>query len=273
MSVTARTGPVGYDVMNGLSAVRGAIGNLIKSFRWAWLDTKCQYRRSRIGPLWETINVLVMLGGLSAVSSAIFGGNIIDKIGYIGTGIIIWSSISALITEGSGVFVKNAAFITSSPLSIDLYVGRSVFKILITFMHHGVIYLLGVVTLLVPISWTSLLAIPGIILLFINGFWVVTLFGFICARFRDVELIIRNLLMLAFFVTPVFWDYRTIASNRHFIVDYNLLFYFIEIIRSPLLGEVPPLAHYLTVLAVTVVGYALTYLTYRNMRAQLAFLV
>jgi ABC-type polysaccharide/polyol phosphate export permease len=34
--------------------------NLRKAFAWAWLDIVCQYRRSKIGPLWETINALVM---------------------------------------------------------------------------------------------------------------------------------------------------------------------------------------------------------------------
>ena len=48
--------------------------NLYKSFLWAWLDVVCQYRRSRIGPFWETINVVVMMLGLTVVSSAIFGG-------------------------------------------------------------------------------------------------------------------------------------------------------------------------------------------------------
>jgi ABC-type polysaccharide/polyol phosphate export permease len=253
--------------------IRRMLANLRKSFQWAWLDTVCQYRRSRIGPLWETINVMVMLGGLTLVSSSIFGSSVTAIIGYVGIGIIIWSAISALISEGSGSFVRNAGYVTSSTLSIDLYVGRSVFKIMITFAHHMVIYFLGVAFFLVPIGWTSLLAIPGIILLFVNGFWAVTVLGFICARFRDVDLIVRNLLQLAFFVTPVFWNYRAIASNRQFLVEYNILFYFIEIIRAPLLGEVPPLSHYFIILAVTVMGYGIAYIVHRRMRRQLAFFV
>ncbi|MDA9405745.1 hypothetical protein XH80_02850 [Bradyrhizobium sp. CCBAU 45384] len=97
--------------------------------------------------------------------------------------------------------------------------------------------------------------------------------GFICARYRDVELIVRNLMQLAFFLTPVFWNYRQITSNRQFLVEYNVLFYFIEIIRDPLLGQVPPLWHYLTVLGFTVAGYGLAFFVYRRMRAHLAFCV
>ena len=256
-----------------LPMVGQALANLHKCLLWAWLDTVCQYRRSRIGPFWETINVVVMVLGLTLVSSAIFGGDVANIIGYIGLGIIIWSAINSLITEGSAAFVKNASLIASSNIGIDLYVGRTVFKILITFGHHLILYFVGVGLMLVPLGWTSLLAIPGMILLFVNGFWIVTVLAFICARFRDVELIVRNLLQLAFFVTPVFWSYQQIADDRHFIVDYNIIFYFLEIIRAPLLGQIPPLRDYLVVASATVFGYALAFVVYLRMRRQLAFFV
>jgi ABC-type polysaccharide/polyol phosphate export permease len=253
--------------------LRGIIRNLRKSLSWAWLDTVCQYRRSRIGPLWETINLVVMLVGLTLVSSSIFGTNISDIIAYIGLGIIIWSAISSLLVEGAGTFVRNASYVNSSTLGVDLYIGRSVFKIMITFAHHAILYFVALLLGLVPLTWTSLVSIPGIVLLFVNGFWIVTVLGFICARFRDVELCVRNLMQLAFFVTPVFWNYRQISVDRQFIIDYNLLFYFIEVIRRPLLGEVPPLSYYLTIIVVTVLGYGLAWHVHRRMRRQLAFFV
>jgi ABC-2 type transport system permease protein/lipopolysaccharide transport system permease protein len=253
--------------------LRRTIFNLRKSLSWAWLDTICQYRRSKIGPLWETINVLVMTFGMTVVSSAVIGGTVSDLIGYIGLGIIIWSAITALVVEGASTFVKNREYILASNLSIDYYVGRTMFRALITFGHHSALFFVGLAFGLVPLSAVSLLAVPGVLLLFVNGYWVVTLLALVCARFRDLELIVRNLLQLAFFVTPVFWDFRHVARDRTFIVDYNVLFYFLEIVRAPLLGEVPPRAHYLVVLAVTVVGYLLAYMAYRRMRRRLAFFV
>jgi ABC-type polysaccharide/polyol phosphate export permease len=247
--------------------------NLRKGLTWAWLDTVCQYRRSKIGPLWETINVLVMTLGIAVVSSAVIGGGVSEQIGYIGLGIIVWSAITAQIGEGSTAFLRNREYILSSNLSVDFYVARMIFRIFITFCHHSVLYFVGVAVGLISLHWTTLLALPGILLLFVNGFWAIALLAFICARFRDVELIIRNLLQLAFFVTPVFWDYHKVLGSRKYIIEYNVLFYFLEIVRAPLLGEVPPLQTYVIVLAVTVVGYALAYLTYRRMRRDLAFFV
>ena len=72
-------------------------------FHWAWLDTKCQYRRSKVGPLWETINVAVMIAAISLVSSGLFGAKMEDVIGYIGLGLIIWSAIAGLVADGCGL--------------------------------------------------------------------------------------------------------------------------------------------------------------------------
>jgi len=253
-------------------AVR-TLRNLHKGLAWAWLDIVCQYRRSKIGPLWETINVLVMTLGMTVVSSAVIGGAVSTLIGYVGLGIITWMVISTVITDGCSTFVRNREFILGSNISVDFYVARSIFRTFITFCHHFLLYFVGLAFGIVQLHWVSLLAIPGIFLLFLNGYWVITLFAFLCARFRDVELIVRNLLQLAFFVTPVFWDYRAVPRDRLFIVDYNTLFYFLEIVRGPLLGEVPPLSHYVVVLGVTVGGFALAFLTYRRMRRRLAFFV
>jgi len=247
--------------------------NLRKGLTWAWLDTVCQYRRSRIGPLWETVNVLVMTLGITVVSAAVIGGTVTELIGYVGLGIVVWTAITSFAAEGGSTFVRNREYILATNLSIDYYVGRAIFRTFITFCHHFVLYFVAVAVGLVALTPVALLAVPGVLLLFVNGYWMVTLLALLCARFRDLELIVRNLLQLAFFVTPVFWDYRNIAKERMFIVDYNVLFYFLEIVRAPLLGEAPPASHYAVVLVTTPIGFLLAYLVYRRMRRRLAFFV
>ena len=247
--------------------------NLRTSFVWAWLDTKCQYRRSKVGPLWETINVAVMIAAISLVSTGLFGGKMEDLVGYIGLGLIIWSAITGIVLDGCGTFVRNAGHILASNISVDLYVGRTLFKTFITFGHHILLYLVGIALGLIPLTWTALVSIAGIALLLVNGFWVIIVLAFICARFRDVELIMRNLLQIAFLVTPVFWNYQQIAPSQRFMVDYNVLFHFLQIIRLPLLGEIPSMRTYLIVMVTTVLGYVAAALVYYRMRRRLAFFV
>lgn len=248
--------------------------NLRTSFFWAWLDTICRYRRSRIGPLWETINVFVMVVGVTLVSSSIMGGrDILSSMPYVGLGIICWSAISSIINSASTTFIRHAGQIRCSSMSIDLYVGRVVFGSLITFCHHCLLYIIGLLLLPIHLDWYTPLALVGIFLVYLNAFWVTSLLGFLCARFRDLEQIVQNSVQLAFFVTPVFWHHDALSGNRRFIVDYNPLFYLLRIMREPLLGQLPPLYVYLMVLGITVIGYGLLFITYRKMRAHLAFYV
>ena len=247
--------------------------NLRTSFVWAWLDTKCQYRRSKVGPLWETINVAVMIAAISLVSSGLFGAKVKDVVGYIGLGLIIWSAIAGFVVDGCMTFLRNAGHILGSNISVDLYVGRTLFKIFITFGHHIFLYLVGVAFGLIPLAWTALLSLPAIALLLVNGFWAIIVLAFICARFRDVEMIVRNLLQIAFLVTPVFWNYQQISPNQRFMVDYNPLFHFLQIIRSPLLGEIPSVRTYVIVMATTALGYVAAAFVYYRMRRRLAFFV
>ncbi len=248
--------------------------NLQKSFRWARLDIVCRYRRSSIGPWWETINILVMILGITMVSSAILGGGgMRGHMPYIGLGIMIWSSISTIINEGTAVFTKHASQIRTTSIPIDIYAGRTIFGILITFGHHAVLYFVGIVFLPIDVTWTALLALPGLLLLYLNAFWIVPTVGFICARFRDMALIIRNLVQLAFFMTPIFWNPDNIDVDRKFIVDWNILFYFIQIVRDPLLGKIPPASTYAVVIGAAIFGYCLLYLVHRRMRRYLALYV
>lgn len=270
----AELAPAGFSSQLSTSAlIYRTLRNLHESFKWAWLDVVCQYRRSRIGPWWETLNAVVMIAGLSVVSAAVFNGDAKSNVGYVGLGVVTWAVITSAISDGAMALVKSANFILNSNISIDLYVGRTAFKIFITFCHNIVLYFVGLALFLVPLSWTALLAIPGVIILFINAIWVVTALSIFCARYRDVEPIVRNLLQLAFFATPVFWNYHQLPPDRAFLIQYNVLFYLIEMVRRPLLGEIPPASYYYVAIGFTVFGYALAYMAYRSLRRQMAFFV
>jgi lipopolysaccharide transport system permease protein len=62
--------------------------------------------------------------------------------------------------------------------------------------------------------------------------------GPLCLRFRDVAQVIVNLMQILFFVTPIIWN-----PDQHRVpevfVQYNPLYYLVEIFREPLLGRFP----------------------------------
>jgi hypothetical protein len=58
--------PVGADQLRAFYVPLAicTVKNLRTCLQWSWLDIVCHYRRSRIGPLWETVNILVMVAAV-----------------------------------------------------------------------------------------------------------------------------------------------------------------------------------------------------------------
>src|SRR6266568_521897 len=70
-----------------------------------WLDIRQRYRRSMIGPFWITLSMAVMIGTLGVVYSSLFKQEISEFVPYLAAGFCIWFLISAMITEGTMLFV------------------------------------------------------------------------------------------------------------------------------------------------------------------------
>lgn len=228
------------------------------SLYWAILDTKCRYRRSIIGSFWETISALVLIVGISLIYTAVVGaGNTLSNMAYIGLGIIFWNAISGLINESSEVFIFNSHHILGSSLPLKIMSGRLICNNFITLSHQMILYLIGLFFLPIKISFTILFFPLGVSLFYLNACWITIVLGILCARFRDLGQIIKNIVQLFFFVTPIFWNPAVLESKRQFITDYNIFFHFLVILRDPLLGNIPDLKSYAVVLMTALLGFAI----------------
>src|SRR3712207_5953028 len=131
-----------------------------------------------------------------------------------------------------------------------------------------------------PLSWTVLAAIPAFALLMVNGAWVALLLGIITTRFRDLTPITQSIVQLMFFLTPIVWIYDDLVNSpnpavaeRARLAEFNPFLHFVEIVRAPLLGSDQLVRHWVVVLAITTVGWALTLIVMRRYRARVAYWV
>src|SRR5262249_48052213 len=105
----------------------------------------------------------------------------------------------------------------------------------------------------VPVRLTALLAIPGMLLLCLNVVWIGFVIALLTTRFRDVPLIVANVLQVVFFATPILWKANTLGDHPS-MAEFNPVYHMIEVIRAPLLGGQPELLSWLVAAAVIVVG-------------------
>jgi lipopolysaccharide transport system permease protein len=238
----------------------------------AWADTKSRYRRPTIGPIWTTISTGTMIFSVGLVYAGIFGAEIAHYLPYLAAGIITWTFIITTVTEGCNVFISAASYIKAMPLPLAMHVLRLVARNLIIFGHN--------IVLIVPVwlifqwhlGWSTLLAIPGLLINVVTVTGVVLALGILCARFRDIPQIVIAVAQLLFLLTPIVWMPSALASGRlGLIVDWNPIYYSIEIIRGPLLGTPPELHIWFGAIFIAFVSIAAGSLFYRKFRHRVAY--
>ncbi len=83
----------------------------LRSYRLAallgWHDVKLRYRRSALGPFWLTISMGVMMAALALVFGQIFRMSLTEFLPFICTGLIVWTFISTMLTEGCLSFISS----------------------------------------------------------------------------------------------------------------------------------------------------------------------
>jgi ABC-type polysaccharide/polyol phosphate export permease len=211
--------------------------------------------------------------GVGIVGAGLWHQNLREYLPFLISGMVAWVLVSTTITEACFLLVMGHALLRNVAFEYSILAYALVWRNLIIFAHNLAVYVV-IVAILRPESfgWTALLAIPGVFLVAINGVWIALLCGMFCLRFRDVSQLISSLLQVAMLITPIFWPPDTLTGARRAVfVDTNPLFHVVDIVRAPLLGNLPEMISYLVVGAITVGGWYLTYVVFRHFRKRIAY--
>jgi homopolymeric O-antigen transport system permease protein len=208
--------------------------------RLGWQEIKRRYRRTVIGPFWTTLSLGIFIGVLGFVWAGLWGQDPKTYLPFLCAGVISWNLVQANVNDGCVVFVGGEAFIKQLPFPYSMLAWSVVWRNLIIFAHNLVIFGIVVLYASAPLTAASLLVVPSVVLSSLNGVWIAMILGVVCARYRDVQQLVGSLLQIAMFVTPVFYTREQLGPRFEGIVDYNVLYHYVELIRAPLLGRAPP---------------------------------
>ncbi len=260
-------------VPHGRSAgLREAGRHLGIAWYFALSDTRARYKRSVLGPFWLVLGTAIGVAGLGFVWSLLMNADRAEFVPKLTAGLIVWTLIAGCILGASSVFMAQASVIKNIKTPSWRISLQLLFQQVINFAHNLVV--LAIVLVIYPggLSWSAILALPGLVLLLINLFWVIQLLGFLGARFRDLEPLIAALMPIAFFLTPVLYQ-RHQLGDQSIIVALNPLAYWIEVVRDPLHGAIPGPWTYLFCIATAVIGCAAAAMLTRSKGHRLAFWV
>jgi lipopolysaccharide transport system permease protein len=240
--------------------------------RLGWNDILQRYRRSMLGPFWLTASTAVMVIALGGLYSQLFNTPIQDFLPYLCVGLLLWNLMSSFLIEGGALFTGAESYIKQVRLPYSVYVYRSSWSKLVIFAHNFIIYFGVLLYFRIWPGAVALLAIPGLLLILINGAAVTLCIGMVSARFRDVPQLVNSLVQIIFFVTPIMWR-PELLHGRTYIADLNPFYHMLEIVRAPLLGGLPSAKNYLAVLLITAVNLAVVGAFFARFRSRISYWV
>jgi len=238
--------------------------------RLAYQDVKLRYRGSVLGPFWVTLTNLIMVVAMGSIYARLFHLDFAAFVPYITAGLLVWQFISGMIVEGCTTFTGAQDMIQQvrMPFSVQAY--RVVYRNLLLLAHNAIIIPPGLILLKIPIDWHIIEIIPALVVLSFNGFWLALLLGTISTRFRDIPPIINNIVQVLFFLTPIFWPLSQ-AGDLKQILALNPFFAWVDVVRAPLLGNLPEPTSWPILLGCAAVGGALSFLFFVRFRDRIAY--
>ncbi|MGH6661365.1 MAG: ABC transporter permease [Rhodospirillales bacterium] len=239
--------------------------------RLGWIEMRRRYRRTVIGPFWTSLSMAIFAVAVGLIFSTLWRMRVGDYLPFLTSGLATWILISTVMTEGCNVFVSAEGLLKQTPLPYSVFVYLNIWRNLIVFAHNLGVYVIIALIFSVPVNANTLLVVPGIMFFAVNGVWVTLLLALVSSRYRDVQPMVSSLLQIAMLITPIFWPPEQIGDIRPFVVEPNIIYHFVDIIRAPLLGKAPLALSWIIVAVTTVVGWTVAFMVYSRYRKRIVF--
>jgi lipopolysaccharide transport system permease protein len=221
--------------------------------------------------MWVTVSLVIFATVLSFVWSALFQQNQTTFLPFLLSGLIPWTMIAACVGEGTTSFLAGEALMKSRQFPYTILTNIVLARNVVIFTHNLLGFILVGAVCGLSLSWANLLVLPGLALVVFNCGWMSLLVAIFCLRYRDFQQLVASLLMIAVFVTPVFFNASQIQGKRAIIVHANPLHHMVDIVRQPLLGNVPSATSYAFCLVAGILGWAGAFWLYSRKRSRLAY--
>lgn len=244
-------------------------------FTLAYQDIKLRYRRSVIGPFWITISMAITVYTMGFLYAHLFHQDLANYFPFLVTGMLSWTLISSIITEVAEGFVSAEGLMKQVKLPYSIYLHRIACRNFLIFFHNifVLIPIYFIYHATAPINLATLLVIPGLAVLYLNTMTYGLIVAMVGARYRDIAQVVKSLLQVIFFITPVMWTPDVLGPNKQFIVNFNPIYAVLELFRAPMMGKVPSLNCLVGATLVTVVGLVVSASFFTKYRSRIIYWV
>lgn len=271
-TVLAFSADMSFSARNRLAVIDLIEGLRLWRLAWVlgWFDIRLRYRGSMLGPFWLTLSTAVLIAALGFLYSTLFKMSLREYLPFLAVSQILWAYISVAVAEGCTCFTQVDAVVRSVRMPFTLHAMRSVVRNVLVMLHNVIVIVVVYTWFDMWPGWALLLAIPALVFWVIISMAFTLLLGAFCARFRDVAPIVGSVMQIMFFVSPVIWKPAQLGAAAVYL-PLNPFYSLLEIMRAPMLGEMPGLWVWLSVFIYTSLLCAFTWAFFVRARGRLAF--
>jgi lipopolysaccharide transport system permease protein len=205
-------------------------------------DLKLRYKRSVLGIAWSLLNPLLQLVVFSFVFRFIIPLHIPDYTLFLFSGILMWSWFQASLYSATSTIVDNPTLIRQPGFPSGILP-------VVTVMSNTINFLLALPVLLISVWATghpptaAILTLPLVILVqFVLTLSISYYLAVLHVPYRDTQYLLSILLMLGFYLVPIFYNSAAVPARFQPIYRLNPAVGILEGYRAILLhGQIPQL--------------------------------
>lgn len=224
-------------VQLGLRDLRDGLLSTPLAFSLALRELQTRYSRTTLGPLWITLAQAAWICGIAVVFSQVFRQEIGDVVYFLAAGVPVWTFMATVLTEAPITFVSSRGILEQFGAAWTVQVWKRVMVSVWVLLQHMTIWVVALFLFGPPLNAGMLMALVGLLILFVTAWGAMLLFGVLGARYRDLQPALTLGMNFMFVLTPVFWDPQLLGPGRPMITHLNPLYHFLEIVRAPLLSR------------------------------------
>ncbi len=229
-------------------------------------NLQLKYKHSVLGFLWSLLHPFMYLLIFLAIFSAAFSTTENYPL-YVLSGLVFWIYFAGATGQLCNVFIKNTHLIKSLNLPKIIYPLTELGSELVSFLLGLIPFMVLMCFLGMHITFNLLYIIPVILLFSIFLFSVGLILGSLNVFFRDVGILWNTISPALFYLSPIAYAFKLVPERYKFIVKYNPLYHFLELVRNVLWQNQPPDMHYVgRCLLITSVTAILAFLIYSKTR-------
>jgi lipopolysaccharide transport system permease protein len=203
-------------------------------------DMKLRYRRSVLGVAWTLLNPLAQLLVLNLVFSRLLPLNIPNYPVFLFVGLLAWTWFQASLLNGTGSIVDNRDLIKRPGFPNAVLPVVTVTSNFIHYLLALPVLFLFLLLARIPLT-AALLTLPLVFVVqFLLTLSLVYLVATTHVTFRDTQYLLGVVLLLGFYLSPVFYDSSSVPIQYQTLYSLNPMAVLIDAYRQILMeGQFP----------------------------------